>query len=77
MSHDDSAATSIDLTIVSDIVSEDAEGKSDSIRVTLIGVGGGGNSPQNKYMMMKVKMERVEIYQWQEVKKLKLFNFVQ
>ena len=49
MSHDDSAATSIDLTIVSVIVSEDAEGKSDSIRVTLIGVGGGGNSPQNKY----------------------------
>ena len=47
MSHDDSAATSIDLTIVSDIVGEDSEGKSDSVRVTLIGVGG-GTSPPNQ-----------------------------
>lgn len=41
MSHDDSAATSIDLTVVSDIVNEDSDGRSDAARVTLVGVGGG------------------------------------
>lgn len=44
MSHDSSAATSIDLTMVTDILNEDANGISDSTRVTLVGVGGGSSS---------------------------------
>lgn len=44
MSHDSSAATSIDLTMVTDILNEDANGTSDSTRVTLVGVGGGSSS---------------------------------
>ena len=47
MSHDDSAATSIDLTVVTDVVNEDADGRSDSTRITLVGVGGGVTPSRN------------------------------
>lgn len=47
MSHDSSAATFIDLTVVSSILNEDSEGRSDSFRVTLVGVGGGNSSLMN------------------------------
>ena len=40
MSHDSSAATSVDLTMISDILNEDADGRSDSLRITLVGAGG-------------------------------------
>lgn len=43
MSHDITSATKIDLAMVTDIVNEDGDGRSDSTRVTLVGVGAGGD----------------------------------
>ena len=49
MAHDSTSATRIDLAMVTDIVNEDSEGRSDSTRVTLVGVGVGVDSHNNHH----------------------------